>query len=415
MRHGFGQFAAILSVMFGVGQYVLAADMYRLPPAQPSIVDHWDRTSWMAGDASADDLELIVYTAIGRADFDDSLPIHQAAWGGQPEAPPLPTLEDDSPSLSVPDDEGAAEGDNGAADVAESDDAASGKQDGKEEYKEKPLGEAPEDNRLAFLRQSTPMLRPGQVSCDYGFRYVWRDSIALSLLPDSSLTTGRVRTRQLSMPLGIRYGWSNETQLFASLPVGMGILDRADLARQEVTSVFGTGDLAVGFNHLLRNGKGVCSDLICGMTLNVPIAADPFQSSPGPAALGSGFWGLSTNLSFIRQTDPAVLYGGLGHTHLFEDNYLGAQIDPGEVISYQLGAGFSVNTELTFTTTFQGAYQFKLRADSVSLPSSAQEPISMRFAMVWANCKHRIIEPFVTMGLTPDAPNVDFGVIITRQ
>ena len=150
------------------------------------------------------------------------------------------------------------------------------------------------------------------------------------------------------------------------------------------------------------------------MGVSVPTGAHPFQNSPGPAALGSGFWGVTSSLFAVRQTDPAVVFGGIGYSHQFDRSFLGIDFDPGESIFYQLGAGFSVNTELTFTTTFQGGYQFKLRANDIEIPNSAQEPLSLRFAMVMTHCKSYVIEPFVNFGSTPDESDADFGVIVTR-
>ena len=79
---------------------------------------------------------------------------------------------------------------------------------------DEPLGKAPEDNSLQFLRTSTPLLQRGQVSVDYGFRYIWKEIPGLSVLPDGSCTTGRIRTRRITSPLGLRYGYTPRTQLF---------------------------------------------------------------------------------------------------------------------------------------------------------------------------------------------------------
>lgn len=301
------------------------------------------------------------------------------------------------------------EADDAAGDEVAGDDAASGELD------DESLGEAPEDNSLLFLQRATPLLEPGAVSIDYGFRYTWREFQGLSLLPDGSLTTGRVRTRQLTSPFAIRYGRSRRTQLFANLPVGLGILDRADISRQEATSVYGIGDLTFGLSYLLRDGNAQCPSIIAGYTVTAPTGASPFENSPGPAALGSGFWGMGANIFMVQQLDPAVLFGGFGYSHQFDRSYLGVDFDPGESAFYSMGAGFAVNSDVTFTTTFSGSFQSKLRANRRSIPNSAAESMSLRFALVLSGCKHRILEPFVNLGLTPDAPNVDFGFIVTRR
>ena len=311
----------------------------------------------------------------------------------EPDVPGSPTLEEKSADLSSAPEPTADE----AAEVDE------------------PLGEAPEDNSLLFLRRSTPLLEPGRMAIDYGFRYSWREFPGLSLLPDGSLTTGRVRTRKLTHPLGIRYGLNRRTQLLLNVPVGLAILDRADIARQEATSVYGVGDISFGFNYLLQNGSGECPSVIAGFNVIAPTGAHPFEASPGPAALGSGFWGVGGSLFVIQQYDPAVVFGGVSYAHQFDRDYLGLTFDPGEIASWSLGAGFAVNSDVTFTSSFQGSYTAKLRANKRSIPNSAAEPMTLRFSLVLTGCKHRVIEPFVNVGLTPDAPDVDVGVVVTLR
>ncbi len=45
-----------------------------------------------------------------------------------------------------------------------------------DDYAEEPLGEAPEDNSLLFLRRATPLLDPGAFAIDYGLRYTFRET-----------------------------------------------------------------------------------------------------------------------------------------------------------------------------------------------------------------------------------------------
>lgn len=287
-----------------------------------------------------------------------------------------------------------------------------------DDYAEEPLGEAPEDNSLLFLRRATPLLDPGAFAIDYGLRYTFRETQGFSAINANGQTIllpGRTRTRALTHPVGIRYGLNSRTQLFANVPAGLAINDRADLLRQEATSVYGMGDISFGFSRLLRNGNAYCPSVIAGFNVSAPTGAHPFENSPGSAALGSGFWGVGGNLFMVQQYDPAVVFGGLAYNHQFDAEYFGTTLDPGELVAWSLGAGLAVNSDVTFTTIFQGSYQAKLRSNRTSVPNSASEPMSLRFALVLSRCKHRILEPFVAVGLTPDAPNVDLGIVITRQ
>ena len=277
------------------------------------------------------------------------------------------------------------------------------------------LGQAPEDTSLLFLRRSTPLLEPGQWELDFGLSYSFQEFEGLTVLPDNSLSTGRVRTRRLTVPLAVRYGWSKRMQPFLNLPVGLAHLERADLARDEITSVVGVGDLTMGFNYLLHQSDSEYPDVIGGLTVGAPTGAHPFELSPGPAALGSGFWSVTGNVLLVKSVDPAVIFGGIGYSHQFDESYLGLNIDPGEVFFYSFGSGFAINDKLTLTTSLFGSYQTNTKVNNRSISNSGLEPISMRFSLTASKSRCLIIEPFAAFGLTEDAPDARVGINFTRR
>jgi hypothetical protein len=81
--------------------------------------------------------------------------------------------------------------------------------------------------------------------------------------------------------------------------------------------------------------------------------------------------------------------------------------------NYTLGTGFAVNERVTLSAQFFGAYINELKADGVRLVGTNQEPMNLRFAATLAKPCNRIVEPFITFGLTPDAVNANFGVTWT--
>jgi len=276
-------------------------------------------------------------------------------------------------------------------------------------------GQAPEDNSLAFLRTATPLLAPNQWAFDYGLAYTWREFDGLTILPDGSLSTGRLRTRQLTSPFAVRYGWSRRLQLFADLPIGLAHEERADIARDEFTRVFGAGDLTLGFSYLLREEDASSPAIIANISGTLPTGADGFEESPGAAALGSGFWAINANVLFVKSVDPAVLFAGFGYSHQFDHDVENFTINPGELINYQFGSGFSINDTLTLSTVFFGAYQGNAKIDGFSISNSTQEPLAFRTSLVITKSRYVIYEPYVTIGLNSDTPDADFGVVITRR
>lgn len=298
---------------------------------------------------------------------------------------------------------------------SEGGDAAADPQTDQELIPPEPIGEAPTDNRLLFLRTAAPLLKQGQTQFDFGFQYQWQEFTGLAALPGNQIGLGRVRTRKLTVPFAVRYGYTDRLQLFASLPVGYANLESATAASDSFTRVFGTGDLTTGFNYQIRRETGDCPSLVGSMNVTVPLAADPFELSPGAAALGNGFWGAAANLLWIKTIDPAVVFWGFGYEHLFSRNYLGFDVDPGEQFTYQFGTAFAINDTLSLTGSFFGAYRGPIKLDDRSLPLTHREPFRIRFSLVHTKNRCYIIEPFVFFGLNEDAPEADFGIIITRR
>jgi hypothetical protein len=281
-----------------------------------------------------------------------------------------------------------------------------------------PLGKAPEDNSLLFLRQATVLLAPGQCQLDYGFVYTWQELIFPVELSGGDLANDRLRTRSLVVPNALRYGLTKRVQLYANIPWGYGNVELGNPEREINEDFFNLGDVGAGINYLLREGDGPgCSDVIATVGFNAPTGEEPFAISSittTGATLGTGFWTFSTDLLCVKSIDPVVLFTGVGYRHFFSRQFFGGELAPGEEFNYVFGAGFAINDTVTLSTTFRGAYLSETEFDDRGLPGSEIEPFTLRFAVTSTCGDCRIIEPFVTAGLNDDAPEAQFGVVFTR-
>ena len=110
-------------------------------------------------------------------------------------------------------------------------------------------------------------------------------------------------------------------------------------------------------------------------------------------------------MTFIHTVDPVVLFYGFGSRHGLDREYDGFDITPGSEDDHRAGLGFAVNERLTLSTAVTGIYVTDPSLDQTQIPGLAMEPITLRFAATLARPCDRLIEPFVELGLTPDAPN----------
>lgn len=279
------------------------------------------------------------------------------------------------------------------------------------------LGTEPEDNyTLQFLRADTVLLDPGQVQFDYGFTYTLFDTTFPWVNSSLELEHARFRQRELLVPLEIRYGLARRLQLFANVPFGWSNIEFSLSDFELFENDGGIGDVVFGGTFLVRQGDECNSDLVWTAACSAPTGVDPFEipsGQPGVPSLGNGAWSLASNLLWIRNYDPVVIFYGFGTRQFFTRDLNGQSFRPGQEYNYQLGVGFAVNSKVTFSTRFNGAYITEPRLDGTRFLGTIREPMSVSLATTIAQCKG-LVEPFVDFGLTDESIEARFGVTWTR-
>jgi hypothetical protein len=280
------------------------------------------------------------------------------------------------------------------------------------------LGQAPPNNELVFLRRQTVLLAPGEWQFDTGLTYSYYDGERPIALTDGGGTVidvahARVRQRLVAVPLDFRYGWLPGVQLYAGMPVGYTNAEFAFPGFKDTADDGGIGDLRAGASMMLRYGQRGAPDVILTGGFTAPTGNGSYVTGgivPN-SQLGQGFWAINANLLFVQTYDPCVIFYGVGYNHRFEDTQLGILVDPGEEVNYQLGVGFAVNSRITLSGAFLGAYLSEVSFNDDRIEGSTLEPMRMRLAVTMS--KHcRIVEPFAEIPMTDDAA-ARIGVVWT--
>jgi hypothetical protein len=358
----------------------------------------------------------VIYPASGSGQ--DSLGFQSPAWFKEPDVPRSPItlvqyeleeLLDELEESPGPNDKGESMAEKPAAteDTEDDDTTSAGAEDRR-------LGEAPEDTSQLFLRQATVLMAPGEMQFDHGFTYSFSEVVTPVFLNDGSLAMERLRSRQWLVPFGIRLGVKENVQAFVDLPFGYAHIERADREQDDFAKTLGIGDLSAGLSFVLQSGEDEKPDVIGSVSFSAPTGDDPFGIGANDPALGTGFWGITGNINAVRSYDPVVLFGGVGYSHFFNRTFFGSDIQLGESFFYSFGMGMGINEEITLSTALVGSYQTDTSFDGVRFPGSSTEPISLRMAITGTMFQCHIVEPFVRFGLTDDAANANFGIIITR-
>ena len=282
------------------------------------------------------------------------------------------------------------------------------------------LGEEPEDNSLQFLRADTVLLDPGQFQFDYGVTYTKFDlpvPVVLSTPSGNVVELAQFRAREMRLPFEIRYGLARRVQLFVNVPFGWANTEFSLSGLEAFENDGGIGDVIFGGSFLLRDNDPCDKpDMILTLAASAPTGKSPFQAigtSTAVPTLGSGAWSLASNLLWIKNYDPVTVFYGLGTRQHFDADFNGQDLRRGGEYNYQFGVGFGVNSKVTFSTRFNGAYLTETRLDGQRIPGTIQEPMALSMAMTIAKNK-KLIEPFVDFGLTDDASDVRIGITWTR-
>lgn len=89
---------------------------------------------------------------------------------------------------------------------------------------------------------------------------------------------------------------------------------------------------------------------------------------------GSGFWSLQPGLTYIHQSDPAVIYGSISYLwnekRAIGDEF-GGTIDPGDALGFGFGMGLSLNDSASFTLGYSHSIVKRTRIEN---SSSSLEP-----------------------------------------
>lgn len=173
-----------------------------------------------------------------------------------------------------------------------------------------------------------------------------------------------------------RYGLTNRLELEARVPystrsdrvtVLIPVLEeQSQLRRETHTRASGIGDAEVAIHYQLTSGLGIAPIMIGNLRLKSITGKGPFEitrdaaGTPLELATGSGFYGLSPSITFIKRSDPAVLFANLGYDINFArsvDAPVGEviveRVNPGDALQTSVGMGFAVNEQFSFSLSYK--------------------------------------------------------------
>lgn len=275
-------------------------------------------------------------------------------------------------------------------------------------------GQEPPPRRppITFLRNTAVLMRQGEQQLDLGLIYTVDEADFPVIIPPGSVGEGRVTQRSLFVPLTYRYGITDSLQGGVFVPLGWAHSEFAAGAADFQDSTSPIGDVVVSLSYALpKKCAGDC-DLVWTSSLTLPTgdASDLFIVPD--AQSGNGWLEYSSSILAIQQYDPLTIFGGFGTRYAFQADRAGLDVERGVAFDYRFGVGFGVNENISLSAQFTGSYETELEVEGRGLPGSDRDLMSLRLALTKAEYD-RIIEPFVSFGLTEDSNDVQAGIVWT--
>ena len=260
---------------------------------------------------------------------------------------------------------------------------------------------------LEFLSGSTVLLTPGTYQLELGLDYrTNRDRYTLPSV--GPFENHSFTARQLRTEATVRGGLADGLEGFFTLPYTYTHIDQVS-SNEFVRDVDETelGDISFGIQYEVVTETADRPATSWSIAVSVPTGEKRFYSLTDdwkdPLNNGSGHWSIATGLSFVRSTDPAILFGGFNIGYAFDETIDGYGISPGLTFNSYVGFGFALNDSLSIGSRFSYAYVSEVDVDGVEINGSEDEALDMSFSLSHRLSADWVVTPQVTFSLNDDA------------
>lgn len=209
--------------------------------------------------------------------------------------------------------------------------------------------------------------------------------------------------------MGFRYGVTDRLEFELNVPylyrVDVSeITDTEDPSRDR-NADWGLGDVNVGlFAHLLDETR-VRPDVILNLRAKSRTGRDPFEIDADEIATGTGTWGASAGLTFVKTVDPAVMFFSSTYFVGFERSIEQGDFDPGDTFEYSLGLAFSLNERIAMTTSLLHRITSRSKLDGEKILRSDANSASVFLGGSYRINQWTSFNVSLGIGVSEDAPD----------
>jgi hypothetical protein len=181
----------------------------------------------------------------------------------------------------------------------------------------------------------------------------------------------------------------------------------------------GLGDIEGGIYYHLVKEKRTIPDVIVNLGFKAPTGKDPYgletEGTPARAVefpTGTGHWGASGGLIFIKTSDPAILSLNVSYFYNatrnvgIEGGIDYGKIDLGDSIECSLGILFALNEKLSLQFSYDQKFTEKSKQNGEKLVGTDVNASVFNVGVTYAISNKLSFDMVIGIGLTEDAPDV---------
>jgi hypothetical protein len=298
-----------------------------------------------------------------------------------------------------------------------------------------PVGEAPKEEGPPQVVQSLPqglaVLTPAghfivTPSAEYtqttNERLVYEGVVIVPGINLGQVSASTDDRSIVSSVLDLRYGITDRLEAEVRVPFTFSD-DRATVlvqnpngsATQSVyASSHGLGDVEFGARYQINQGLDDWPIFVANARAKSDTGLGPFDVKRDAAgiaqevALGSGFWSAEGGFSMLKVSDPAVLFASANYIYSVPKDvnktiggvYVG-HVDPSSSVNVNLGFGFAVNPDFSFSLGYEHSY---VMPQTTMLGSTRQQTTALEVGAMTLGMAYRL-GPNVSLN-----GNFEFGV-----
>lgn len=282
------------------------------------------------------------------------------------------------------------------------------------------FGEKEEESPpLDFLTDSTVLLSPGVYELEMGLMYK-QSRQENSLMNVGYFQRSAFLARKIELAITGRAGLYDRLECWLTTPGTYTYIQDVstnDYVRE--TDSWDLGDISFGLQYLLIPESEDFPAISITTGVNAPTGKMSYRKVGNtwqdPLNNGSGHWGASFGLSFVRTVDPAILFGGIDYNHSFPNTIDGYDIDHRWTTVSYFGVGFALNEKLSVGTRFGWGYSTTMTVDGNNIHGSDSEPMDLSFSASYRFFENWVTTPQVTFALNDDAGTPAISLKLARR